>query len=297
MKNYKPDYCPEWFNLNNYSIINNKLPRYCWSSILLCRQNIYKEWLEGISENDNNLIINHIYRSGSILDDLIEMSNIEKYLDSIEINYKDKEEKITDINPIYQLDVFPVRDIVTNDVLRILKSLAKTSPDVTKKIIEYIQLFTLEMELNGKLSIESEEHMNLFRFVNYDLPIKIIRSDDFYPSRREISIDLQASDETLIEQFKKYLSEERRKREEKTNESATRYTDAKINRLITNKVIPYIDLYLYQIFTGNNLTNPQIADLLFPTNEERAGIARSDTIRKITHINAMELLEKDYNPF
>ena len=101
-----------------------------------------------------------------------------------------------------------------------------------------------------------------------------------------VFVDISKSDEQLKEEFAEWLT--------KTRNNASRFSDSKIQSIIKYKVLPYIDLY---ILKEARLTHAQMADLLFPPDEDNAGVDRVSTIRKTTAPLAMDILRSKAQQF
>lgn len=79
-----------------------------------------------------------------------------------------------------------------------------------------------------------------------------------------VEIDLMYSDDKIIEDFKMWLNQKREKHS--SNKSHKRISDTEFRKWITQPRLAYIDLYLWQLITGNILTYPEIVKLLYPND-------------------------------
>lgn len=103
-----------------------------------------------------------------------------------------------------------------------------------------------------------------------------------------VKVDLNVSDDLLIDEFKQWLADKRT--EEEINQSK-RLSDNDFKKIANYNIIPYIDLILWRDITGNKLTNKQIANLLFPDDPN----IQEETIRKRVKELAEKLLYSDVN--
>lgn len=74
-------------------------------------------------------------------------------------------------------------------------------------------------------------------------------------------IDTNFSDEKILSDVKRWLKKKREHKKEKQ-----RISDVEFRKWITQPRLAYIDLYLWQKITGNELTYPKIVQLLYPND-------------------------------
>lgn len=113
-------------------------------------------------------------------------------------------------------------------------------------------------------------------------------SNHYSDIQKFVSIDLSNNDEKIIEDFKLFLESERKKKD--TKSSHKRKRDKDIDFIFKYKVLPYIDLYLWCIISGEELTQYQMATLLFPDEHD---VDIKDRLRMVTRPRAIEILESD----
>lgn len=130
--------------------------------------------------------------------------------------------------------------------------------------------------------IDSVKPMDLLDYPDFDL------NDNFDDSY--FAIDLGYSDEAILEAFKSKLLELRKNNIKK----GKRISDIEIESLIKYRVVPYIDLMLWGMITGNKLTDQKMADILFADDTEGKGL---DTIRQTTKKKALKLLSQNRPKF
>ena len=105
------------------------------------------------------------------------------------------------------------------------------------------------------------------------------------------SINLQAPDAVIVEDFKRWLVETREAFNFKPLEKNRR---DRITVLKENQVLPYIWLQSWMAVTGNRLTNAQQARILFPDDDDRyAEVDIVEKLRKRTAVLARDYIDID----
>lgn len=76
-----------------------------------------------------------------------------------------------------------------------------------------------------------------------------------------LCIDTNFSDEKILSDVRSWLKKKREQQKERQ-----RISDVEFRKWITQPRLAYIDLYLWQKITGNELTYPEIVQLLYPND-------------------------------
>ncbi len=252
---------PSWFNLNNYEHLKS-MNRGQWRNIWLLRRNAYN-YLK--HKEDKLLYINK--------EDISRFSlNLEFTPDSL-FNSQDAINKISESSIFFLYQIAKTKG--NNEFIKTLDNLSeyidqhKAKNTYTESIIDDVSIYDyIELDLdNSEMINEINNHFGLL-----------------------ISVETNLSDEVIIEQFKKVLAEHR----EKTKNNGKIISDTEISNIIEYKVIPYIDLMLWSMATGEKFRDQEIADTLFPDEYD---ISRIDTVRQTVKKRALRLLSSSSPKF
>ncbi|QTL41253.1 hypothetical protein HGO23_08100 [Xenorhabdus budapestensis] len=269
MKN-KPDYCPEWFDLDNYNVCY-KFNRNAWWQAIMHRKTL-------LSNNLEQILLSGMSKDYAI--DTLKFYSTEA--NAVIYNNSGEEDALLRDNSISEIGLFEYIDI--NDTLR------KKHPEIMSGISRMLKRIDKYQEIEG-ITVDSMGYEYLWS--DYDI-------DEFFPSDLKITgsfydqgiksppyihVDLNKNDDLIIDDFIEWLKQ---KRKQKNITSRTvRITDKDLSKLAEYKVLPFIDLYLWGIISGQELTQYQMASLLFP-NEFDVDI--KDRLRAVTKPKAMALL-------
>lgn len=113
-------------------------------------------------------------------------------------------------------------------------------------------------------------------------------------NRDLVSINLNLSDDAILEGVQKWLI---KKRKENKGKAEKRLSDKVFTKVMDYyKIIAYIDLFLWKIITGNKLSNGKIAKLLYQYDDEyyKKG---SEFVRQTVQEEAENLLRSEANLF
>ena len=106
--------------------------------------------------------------------------------------------------------------------------------------------------------------------------------------------DLSYSDEILIEAFKKHLEQIRLKQFQSS--SYKQLSDVKLKRLAEYMILPFIDIYLWNLANGTSLTDRQMANLIYPIRENTPlDFDAVDRVARTTRPTAMKILNGEFN--
>ncbi|QIA77679.1 DUF6387 family protein [Rodentibacter caecimuris] len=258
MNKLRPDYCPEWFDLTNYEFLKY-FHRSSWSVFVFYKRLVFKSLKEGnnyLPEYNKSLdagMITYTFENGQ------QLCNDEK--EDLDI--------ITEVD--FQDFVFKYQDILLSN------------NQEQKDFLEELRGECLSF--SPKFSDEiTQEYIESVMPMNYlEFPENINRLDNF--DDHIFSVNLAYSDEVLLATFKEKLAKLRSKKQIK----GKRISDFEINSLIEHRVVPYIDLMLWGMLTGENLTQAQIANLLFPELTDIDVVAK---LRQTTIPKALNLLKQ-----
>ncbi|MBD2796322.1 hypothetical protein ID856_07185 [Xenorhabdus sp. 18] len=269
MKN-KPDYCPEWFDLDNYNVCY-KFNRVAWWKAIIHRKtllsnNLEQSLLSGMSKD---------YAIG-----VLKFYSTEA--NTVIYNNSGEEDSLLRDNSISEIGLFEYIDI--NDTLR------KKHPEIMSGISRMLKRIDEYQEIEG-ITVDSMGYE--YSWSDYDI-------DEFFPSDLKITgyfhdqdikippyihVDLNKNDNLIIDDFIEWLKQKRKQKN--TTSRTVRITDKDLSKLAEYKILPFIDLYLWGIISGQELTQYQMASLIFP-NEFDVDI--KDRLRAVTKPRAMALL-------
>lgn len=106
-------------------------------------------------------------------------------------------------------------------------------------------------------------------------------------------VDLSQSDESIKKSFSVWLE---RKRAEQEIEKSKRISKAMIQRLHQQRILPYLDLYLYWLAEGKEMpTLIEIAEMLYPPDMVEWDKDYSEILRETIRPRAMMLLKNKVN--
>ncbi|MDE1484427.1 DUF6387 family protein [Xenorhabdus bovienii] len=269
MKN-KPDYCPEWFDLDNYNICY-KFNRLAWWKAIMHRKIMLANDLE------------KSLSSGMSKDYAIDMlkffsneSNTVIYNNSGEENALLREDSISEIGLFEYIDIY--------------NTLRKNHPEIMDSIDKMFKGIEKYQEKEG-IPVDSMGYEYMWH--DYDM-------DEFFPSDLKITgsfyeqdinsppyihVDLNKNDDLIINDFTEWLKKKRK--QENITTKTVKISDNDLSKLAEYRVLPFIDLYLWGIISGQEFTQYQMANLLFP---DEFDVDIKDRLRAVTKPKAMALL-------
>ncbi|AFI46741.1 hypothetical protein C2831_06295 [Pasteurella multocida] len=255
----KPEYCPDWFDLSLYENLIN-FNRTDWTIAMFSRHIVYKDFNKRLPTEKEIVEFEKYYITGLV-----------QQIDTVR-----KKEADLEFECVTKLDLFDVlvqyeHLFLSNDI-----ELQSTFDEVRKEILERKEEFIdggyTPLEF---LDILSRDGINR----------------EFLDDGRSLAlnIELSFSDQAIIESVQSHLKKAREKSKNKDCQNGKRISDTEIESLIRYRVIPYIDLMLWGMITGQKLTDQKIADILFSDDPDGKGL---DTIRKTTKRKALNLLSQ-----
>lgn len=261
--NKRPAYCPEWFYLDNYNVCE-KYTRKEWGKAFSMRKvGLYNNILEDLSEGiDKNFLI----------DTLIYFS---------QNNERVNGDDFFDFSSISELDL--------SDFISIYASMKHTPSEMIKKIDSMFYQPLDGTEVNTSFEpFKDWQEVDLERTFGVDFDFFSPLTNHCPDIQRFVTVDLSNNDEKIIEDFKLFLQGERERKD--TKNSHKRKRDKDIELIHKYNVLPYMDLYLWCIISGEKLTQYQMANLLFPDEHD---VDIKDRLRMVTIPRAIEILESD----
>ncbi len=131
-----------------------------------------------------------------------------------------------------------------------------------------------------------------YQLDSYEVGINEEAEDHFLQSC--FYADLNASDEILLERFKRWLFNKRDAAGILFESNAI--SKKTVERLHEQKILPYMDLYLYWLLLGGKKpTYTQMAELLYPVDLVEWTKDYGEVVRETVHPKAMMLLKSKVN--
>ena len=253
----KPEYCPSWFNIENYSICDS-FSRYSWEYSILLRQLLINEISlkdrtkkNGKKQLANQLLINRLIEISS--PKILLKASAMKSEESIP-SFLEKEKSISDLSYCDLLTIYENLQYQENKSLDYMK-------DIIKHRDECHEMFKEE---DKKLGI-SDAHASWINYFDEGFYPNDWSVFDNIPQYEEddahITVNLRNNDEDIINSFKEWLQNTRQKTD---IIRSNRISDKELTKLSQFKILAYIDLFLWMKITDIRLTQYQIANLLYP---------------------------------
>ena len=144
--------------------------------------------------------------------------------------------------------------------------------------------------LDGESDVSDEVHDAVITF--YSTPAWKVHRDSFVSRSHErffVGIDLRASDDHLVSQFKSWIKRTRSVANVHAKEGA--FNQKSLYEWHVYRLLPYLDLAFWGAVNNKKITNETMEDALFPGN--RLG-AVGDRIRKKIAPLARTLIQEDF---
>jgi hypothetical protein len=228
----------DWFNIENYSDVRNYTRNELSMHLATRNISIYHNFKRDIENGAN---INYFLQT-------LHFFSSKKALTLGVMDCPDNDSAINEFNAINFLSI--LENIYKDESsLQGLKALLRL---LDKDLFDFPEHFKSD-DYDGVFDSE------VFQNITWD------KSDTFEDNI--VEIDLMYSDDKIIEDFKIWLNQKREKHpSNKSNKSHKRISDTEFRKWITQPRLAYIDLYLWQLITGNTLTYPEIVKLLYPND-------------------------------
>lgn len=287
----KPDYCPEWFDIDLYDNLIDQ-PRDALCMALWMRQMNYRSYL--MSDKYTDIGLTKEMRQKDALEWMEVM--IIKWL----APPKNRDNQTIDnYNPlaveqdiIQELSLRNIADLFSEcySIHPQMRKLFQKAPAYLDDLIKYgcTEQAIEQMERVIKECRISQSYLNT--------PISNV-SD---PAVDIFMINLSYSDEVLKMAFEQKLKEIRAKeaaQEQKNTfwrgERTKRFSDAEIRKIVEYRIFAYIDLYVYSLITGRKFTAVEMAAMIYPPRDNTPlDFDAVDRITRTVRPKAIELLER-----
>ena len=289
----KPDYCPEWFDIDLYDNLLNQ-PRDALCMALWMRKMNYRNYLIEMEGKENNHLTTE------------EKAHSLEWLEMLATKWlvppKNRDSQtLESYNPLAV-----EQDIIQELSLRNIANLFATCYLELPQMREIFQIAAPWLddlvEEGCADQVEPIEHMELIIKEECDIPKSYLDTplSDVSDYADIFIIELSHSDEVLKMAFEKKLKEIRAK--EKIREQSDsfwegnrtkRFSDAEIKRIVEYRYFAYIDLYTYSLITGRKFTDVEMAAMIYPPrNNTPLDFDAVDRIARTVRPKAIELLER-----
>jgi hypothetical protein len=254
----------DWFNLKNYdSYSNMSIEEWQWQlSIRTKLHEYYVHHYPSLGEIDQEII-------KSIKSGIIEKAEY-PFLNNIGF-----------LKPIVIHGLQPtVTSLRSIDIWYLMQGLTSTKMG---KACEHYARFFFRNELDNDLAkIATRPHsLNIKSYINGK------QLNAFY-----VSVDLEASDDQLKEDFSSWLKKTRIDTQKNKKRSYIKQTD--FDQWVEYGVMPYLDLTFMSKLEGKKITQDKLGQLIFPDEFE---VTISERIRKVTKPLAERLINDDIGEF
>jgi hypothetical protein len=192
-------------------------------------------------------------------------------------------EKIKE-TPLSEYQLFDFEGLAVSDATYDDFLIANKKNSNAKDLYDVLGILLLNedgLSMNNSYELSVNDVIKIQPYVN---TIKQEISSD----RPILSVDLNVSDEQLINGFKRWLQEKREGSDKKPRSKM--FTANDFNKWGNNKILQYLDLTLIASFADKVLTQHFIGNLLFPDDIK---IDVTDRIRKVVKPLANSLLQVD----
>ncbi len=106
------------------------------------------------------------------------------------------------------------------------------------------------------------------------------------PTVKTLRVEVSAPKEHIMNQFEAWLKE--KKKETKFNKA---FSEIEANKLIDNRILPLLDLTIYETIENISYTNPQLASFLYPDEYD---IDRVEKVRNAKRLLLGSITSKEY---
>lgn len=289
----KPDYCPEWFDIDLYDNLLNQ-PRDALCMALWMRKMNYKTYLIEMEGKENNHLTTE------------EKAHSLEWLEMLATKWlvppKNRDSQtLESYNPL----------AVEQDIIQEL-SLRNIANLFAKCYLELPQMRELFQIAAPRLDdlveegcadqvepIEPLEQMDWIIKEECTTPESYLDTPltDVSNYADIFIIELSHSDEVLKMAFEQKLKEIRAKEQKSDNfwngTRTKRFSDAEIRRIVEYRYFAYIDLYTYSLITGRKFTDVEMAAMIYPPRDNTPlDFDAVDRITRTVRPKAIELFER-----
>jgi len=283
----KPDYCPEWFDIDLYDNLINH-PRDALHMALGIRKTAYCYFLIMIDKYSNRGLPEHVKA------DFLEWLKI--IIEELNQPKKDNQ-ALKKYVPIANQDI--IQELRLEDISHLfaefyldhptMREIFQKAPAYLNGLIKY-GYTGQAIEQMGRVTKEchiSQSYLNT--------PISNVSNSavDIF------MINFSHSDEVLKMAFEEKLKEIRAKKAAQKSDifwngtRTKRFSDAEIRKIVEYRIFAYIDLYTYSLITGRKFTDVEMAAMIYPPRDNTPlDFDAVDRITRTVRPKAIELLER-----
>ncbi len=260
---------PEWFNLENYSGANSLTLRE-WFENLISRKFLLNYYTSMRSENlSEEPYFRHIVGQSS-----------EKLINKI-LN----DPIIRGQNTKLFFDHKLVSPLSISQLVRKYNSIKNKSNNNNKNELQSISYYLS--------SNSSEEASSVFEMIYSGTEAGKFLSEpcqDKISDCAYVSINLRATDEHILSGFKNWLAEIRVETGDEAVKNVLKkvFSQKDFNEWTKRQILPYLDLKLWEAYSGCHISNAVIGVAIFP--EDYGEILIEDRIRKVTEKKVKQLI-------
>jgi hypothetical protein len=253
----KPKGLPEWFSLQNYDETKFLTP-------LEWYENLHKRRMFFVYQNisQKNWQNNLAWRKEDAVKRCKEIHDLIAEKPVIRVNSEKK---------IYH-DKTTVHSLNNSDLVNNYNWLTENAPQV---FFEYIELRNQSKGDAFKLSIKDGDLKNYLKD----------QCSSWENEKALLSINLHASDEHIIEDFKNWLANTRSSLAKKSAKKT--FSTADLTEWTDYKILPYLDLKIWSIFTNCHITQVILGNAIFP---DELDVDTTERIRRTTKKKAEWLM-------
>ena len=270
----KPDFCPEWFNIDLYESNLPKFQRDDFATHLFYRR------------LEHRILIKNEHRHPDRVKGFDEQGII--FLATEALKERAESDKVYNVHSVMP-DIIQEAKFI--DVFQLYVDCYLKFPIMRKlfnhaqnNLVEFVESGIIECDFFPKYYMPEDTSKNELKEIDEELE-RLLNTDLNYSTT--VHIELSVSDEVIIEAFKKKLSEIRARE----NSNGKRFSDAAIQRIVDYKIFPFIDLYLWSLYTGRKFTDIEMAAMLYPPrNNTPLDFDAVDRIARTTRPRALSLL-------
>lgn len=297
----KPDYCPEWFDIDLYDNLRfasrDELSMQLW-----LRQLNHSYILREPDTCPNDATDEEIYQHNH--DWIIWAAT--KCLQS-GMKCKGSPKNAEDYDPFEYTDI---NEIISEAKLRDIANLYMDSYLQFPLMRELFQQLPVELDRCLKDGVTNRDWISAEDLLPENTPKERIdlfkqefekRIDDELGYSTMVHISLNYSDELIIEAFKKQLAAIRERHKEIEKPFLSRFTrkserlsDSEIKRIVEYRVFAYIDLYLWGLIQEKSFTNNEMAAMIYPVQDVPLDFDAVDRIARTVKPKALNLLKTNH---
>jgi hypothetical protein len=193
-------------------------------------------------------------------------------------------------NPIFRTNEIPnwfkhSRTVTNPSVGDICTSYEQVKRDAPNSYLNHLDSSALSLNSNLDLSHINSDGGELSSFLTKEFTI----NDDFFLGEELVKVNLQANDQQIIEDFKAWLKESRKK-ERQASTPIKPFKETDYRDWTKFCVLPYIDLTIWADLNNCRFKNVDIGKALFPYSRSDIGDP-TECLRKTTKPKAEMLMD------